>query len=82
MFLESSDPAMSWLVHRFRTILAASQAPSDQIGPVELNRIKGFTGHLCHLVAGLLRHREECIRALACLNETNAVIQGTWVIRI
>ena len=76
MFEISADPSLAWLAHRFRTLLGATLTPSEQLGPTELNRIKGFTGHLCHLVAKLLSCRETARLAHKTLQQAERVTKG------
>ena len=40
------SPESAWILHSLRTLLKLVTDPCDQIGPTELDRIKGFSGHL------------------------------------
>ena len=54
-----ASPESAWILQNFKTLLKLVTAPSDQIGPMEVDRIKGFSGHLfgifeiCILFVGL-----------------------------
>ena len=76
MFELSADPSLAWLAHRYRTLLGAVLTPSEQLGPTELNRIKGFSGHLCHLVAKLLSCRDVTRITHKTLQQAELVTKG------
>ncbi|KAL5263839.1 hypothetical protein ACHWQZ_G005046 [Mnemiopsis leidyi] len=65
----NATPDSSWTVHSLKVLLKLVTNPSDQIGPTELDRIKGFSGHLLGVVMDTLKMRNMVRKHLSILEK-------------